>query len=144
MKHLNKFIDPAIYSGISVNTRVMSLVSECLPIDFTAHIECIGISGQSLSLVADSAARSSQLRFYTDAILTALNKNGFAQINHIKITNNTAHTSATPAVRVSSRATSLSRRTCELILSTARTIEDDRLRRALHKLVDVGGDSSDS
>ncbi len=139
MKQINKFIDPGIYSGISANTRVISLVIECLPIDFTTHIECIGIKGQSLSLIADSPARSGKLRFYTDVILLALHKNGFTDIKHIKISNNIAQESSTRTARVSSKATTLSVQTCELISSTARTIEDDRLRRALYKLVDIGG-----
>ncbi len=139
MKQINKFIDPGIYSGISANTRVISLVIECLPIDFTTHIECIGIKGQSLSLIADSPARSGKLRFYTDVILLALHKNGFTDIKHIKISNNIAQESSTRTARVSSKANTLSVRTCELISSTARTIEDDRLRRALYKLVDIGG-----
>ena len=139
MKQINKFIDPGIYSGISANTRVISLVIECLPIDFTTHIECIGIKGQSLSLIADSPARSGKLRFYTDVILLALHKNGFTDIKHIKISNNIAQESSTRSARVSSKATTLSVQTCELISSTARTIEDDRLRRALYKLVDIGG-----
>ena len=139
MKQINKFIDPDIYSGISANTRVISLVNECLPIDFTTHIECIGISGQSLSLIADSAARSSKLRFYTDAILTVLHKNGFTELKNIKISNSTAQEASTRTAPVASKANTLSLQTCELINSTARTIEDGRLRRALHKLVDIGG-----
>jgi len=95
MKQINKFIGLGIYSRISANTRVISLVNECLPIDFRTHIECIGINGQSLSLIADSPARSSKLRFYTDVILIALHKNGFTDIKNIKISNNITQGSST-------------------------------------------------
>ncbi len=139
MKQVNRFIDPDIYSGISVNTRVISFVNECLPIDFSAHIECSGICGKNLNLVTDSAARSSQLRFYTDAILTALHRNGFTQLTTIKISTSVALHPSTRAARIAGKATAISAQTCELIESTARTIEDEKLRRALQKLAEIGG-----
>jgi hypothetical protein len=143
MKQINKFIGPAIYSRISANTRLISLVNECLPIDVTTHIECIGINGQSLSLIADSPAKLSKLRFYTDMILIALHKNGFTELKNIKISSSITQGSPTRTPRKASKASTLSDRTCELIKSTAGTIENDRLRLALHRLADIGGKTPD-
>ncbi len=137
MKKLNTLIAPTIYANISAGTRIMSLVGECLPIDFTAHIEYISSSESTLNLATDSAAHSSRLRFYTDAILTVLHNNGLTQFRTIKVTTHPAHSVAKPATKPRTTALPLSAHTQKIIRSTASSIENQRLRQALIKLADL-------
>lgn len=84
MKKINTLIDTNIYANISANTRIMSVVSGCLPTGFAKHVECIGSDGKNLNLATDSAAKTSRLRFYSEAILSALHDDGLTQFARSK------------------------------------------------------------
>ena len=139
MKQLNKFIAPELFAKVSQQTKVTSIVKNCLPIDFATHIQCIGTNGKTLSLTADSSACTSKLRFYTGKMLAALHQNGFTGINAVKIvTDAAAGPLPTPGASQHTRAQPLSARTCAMIHSTAASIRDEKLRDALNRLATVG------
>lgn len=145
IKKVSNFIAPEIYQHISVNTRIFSIISQCLPDNVASHTECIGSDGKTLRIAADSAALASQLRFYADAMLTALHKENFSQFKRIKVVTREV---AKPVLAAKSRSDStktpqLSAQTSQMIRSTANSIGDERLRRAMAKLADFGENQGD-
>ena len=140
IKRVNKFIAPEIYKNISLNTRISSIVSECIPDNLASHTECIGSEDKTLSLATQSAAIGSQLRFYSDAMLTALHNEGFTHFKRIRIVTNHFNniTQASEFRRSAKPPPALSERTTQLIRSTARSIDDVRLKKAMEKLAEIG------
>ncbi len=136
MKSINNCIPAQLSANLGETTRLTALVAECLSIQLREAVECIGIKGDSLSLLADSPAVNSQLRFYHEAILKALTQNGYQGVNRVTCRTRPSNNTPRPVKSQSaSRATvPLSNETRAQLAATAKTILDPKLRRALNKL----------
>ncbi|MEM7293234.1 MAG: DciA family protein [Pseudomonadota bacterium] len=138
MKRINSCIPSQLTANIAKSTQLTAVVVECLPPQLRAAVECIGIKGDSLNLVADSAAVSNQLRFYHDPILRALESRGYGDVRRVACRTQPARGTPPKHLYADRRQPEpLSTQTRDLLDATAQSVDDPRLRAALQKLAKI-------
>ncbi len=106
----------------------------CLPQDLAANCHVAGVRDGCLRLIADSAAWAARLRFQEPLLLKALNQRGTHEVRRI-------HVRVSPREQAHSlpkRKLKLSAENVQLLVQTARALEDPRLAQALLRLARHG------
>ena len=139
MSKINSFKAVNIYNNrilanyqqkIKQQQYLLNIVKTCLPKTLTNHVLYCVISAEKLLIYTDSAAWSSQLRFYQQSMLNALIDTNEVFINAVKIKiiiqNNSVK--ETPKKNIPSKSN------IKLLHHCGKSVNDQKLKQALLNL----------
>lgn len=113
--------------------QLSQLIQETLPDPAARHCRVANLRAKTLVLAVDSPAWSARIRFHSPEILRRLQQKSGIQFNKTKIIVMPKHWFLKEKNKYSARHP-ISNQSAELILQTAESIDDTRLKKALSKL----------
>jgi hypothetical protein len=143
MKPINEQINAKFVIQAQKLTQFNQLLHSFLPIEYRNHVAVANIRDQNLMLISDSPVWTTRLRQLSPKILQFISENSSkidnTQIHHVQIsTRYHASNQQTQQSSSNKHKPKISEKTAELLMQSASSINDQRLKSALIKIAGHG------
>ena len=133
MISVNRLIPNYIYQQLQEETRLNTILSNCLSVDIINSISFQNNPKNTLTITSNNPATANRLRYYSDTILSELKQTEFSHIKKVKVINRPGSIPLHGTQQKTMRS-GFSKSTADLLQSTAQSINHDPLRDALSRL----------
>ncbi|MDH3451654.1 MAG: DUF721 domain-containing protein [Gammaproteobacteria bacterium] len=133
MRPLDRFLDPRLVVRCQTIRRLTAELWEILPPEFQSHAVVVGCEKGIMSILVDSPAWATRLRFIEPQILHHFSA-GDPRCERLKILVRPDFSAPRETPRGTRRAP-LSRANAQALLHLAETVDDPQLAQALQRLV---------
>jgi hypothetical protein len=137
MRPLDRFLDPDLVARCQTIRRLTAELWEILPAEFQTHAVVVGCNSGIMSILVDSPAWATRLRFIEAQILRRL-RTGDPPCERLKILVRPGFSASRETPQGVHRAP-LTRAAALALLDLAATADDPRLARALQRLARHAG-----